>query len=70
MQQKASYIPKTTQDELLECIRQYAEDQIIDEIKAQSVGPKFSVQADEITDMSSREQMGLILRYFERWQAY
>ena len=50
-------------NELLECIRQYVQDQIIDEIKAQSIGPKFSVQADEGTDKSSKEQMGLILRY-------
>ena len=63
MQQKASYISKATQNDLLECIRQYVEDQIIDEIKAKSIGPKFSVQADEVTDMSNKEQMGLILRY-------
>ena len=60
---KASYISKTTPNELLECIRQYVQDQIIDEIKAQSIGPKFNVQADEVTDMSNKEQMGLILRY-------
>ena len=40
----------------------YAQDQIIDEIKVQSIGTKFSVQADEVTDMSNKEQMGLILR--------
>ena len=47
---------------VLECIRQYIQDQIIDEIKAQSIGPKFNIQADEVTDMSNKEQMGLILR--------
>ena len=35
---KAPYISKTTPNELLECIRCYVQDQIIDEIKAQSVG--------------------------------
>ena len=60
---KASYISKTTQNELLECIRQYVQDQIIAEIKAQSIGPKFSVHADAVTDISNKEQMGLILRY-------
>ena len=63
MQQKASYISNTTQNELLECIRQYVQDQVIDEIKAQSIGPKFSAQAGEVSDMSNKEQMGLILRY-------
>ena len=38
------------------------QDQIIDEIKAQSIGPKFCVQADEKTDISNKEQLGLILR--------
>ena len=47
----APYISKTTQNELLECIRQYVQDQVIHEIKAQSIGPKLSVQADEVTDM-------------------
>ena len=60
---KASYISKTTQNELLECIKQYVQDQIIDVVKAQSIGPKFSVYTDEITDMSNKEKMGLILRY-------
>ena len=32
--QKASYFSKPTQNELLECIRQYVQDQIIGEIKA------------------------------------
>ena len=60
---KVSYIPKTKQNELLESTRHYVQDQIIDEIKAQSIGPKFSVQADDVTDMSNKEQIGLTLRY-------
>ena len=32
--------------------------QIKDEIKAQSIGPKFSVHADEFTEMSNKQQMG------------
>ena len=60
---KASYTSETTQNECLECIRQYIQDKIIVNIKTQSIGPKFSIQADEVTDMSNNEQMGLILRY-------
>ena len=45
---KALYISKTTQNKLLECIRQYVQNQIIDEIRAQSIGLKFSVQADKL----------------------
>ena len=60
---KVSFISKTTQNELLECIRQYVQDQIIDEIKAQSIHPKFSVQADEVTNIHNKEEMELMLRY-------
>ena len=63
MQQKSIIHLQTTQKKFIECIRQCVQDQIIDEIKAQPTGPKSSVQADEVTDMSNKEQMGLILRY-------
>ena len=45
-----SYISKTTQTELLYCLKKYILDKIIKDIREQSVGPMFSSQADEVTD--------------------
>ena len=61
----ASYISKTTQNELLVCIKEYIQDVIISEIGSQKIGPKFGIQADEVTDISNREQLGLVLRYLK-----
>ena len=35
------------------------------DIKEQPVGPMFSIQADEVTDISYKEQMALLLRYLK-----
>ena len=59
----ASHISKTTQNELLECIKEYIQDDIISEIRSQKIGPKFGIQVDEVTDISNSEQLGLVLRY-------
>ena len=61
----ASYISKTTQNELLDCIKEYIQDVIISEIGSQKIGPKFGIQADEVTDISNREQLGLVVRYLK-----
>ena len=58
-----SYISKTTQNELLQCIKEYIQDVIISEIRSQKIGPKFAIQADEVTDISNSEQLGLVVRY-------
>ena len=58
----ASYISKTTQNELLDCLKKYILDEIIKEIKEQ---PMFSIQADEVTDISHKEQMALLLKYLK-----
>ena len=50
----ALYIYKKTQNELLYFVKQYILDEIIKHIKEQSVGPIFSIQADEVTDISNR----------------
>ena len=52
----ASYISKTTQNELLECIKEYIHDIIVDEISSQEIGSKYGMQADEVTDVSNSEQ--------------
>ena len=59
----ASYISKTTQNQLLECIKEYVQDVIVNEICSQEIGAKFSIQADEVTDISNSEQLGFVLQY-------
>ena len=54
----ASYISKTTQNELLECIKEYIHDVIISELRSQKIGPKFGIQTDKVTDISNSEQLG------------
>ena len=62
--QNASYISKkTTENQLLNCIQEYIQEQIIDEIKSQAIGAKFNIQADEVTDVRNIEQLTLRLRY-------
>ena len=38
----ASYISKTTQNDLLECIKEYVQDVIVNEISSQEIGSKYS----------------------------
>ena len=64
----ASYISKTTQNQLLDCVKEYVEEVIISEIRAQKIGPKFAILADEVTDISNHEQLGLVLRYMKNGQ--
>ena len=51
----ASYISKTAQNELLECIKEYTHDIIVHEISSQEIGSKYGIQADEVTDVSNSE---------------
>jgi hypothetical protein len=37
----------------------------VDEIKGQPAEPFYGIQADEATDTSNREQLGLVLRYMK-----
>ncbi len=60
-----TYISKTGQNQFLEVIKEYMQDKIIGEVMSQPgiVGPIYSYQADEVTDISMKEQLGLILQY-------
>ena len=49
-----SYISKTTPTELLDCVNKYTLDEIIKDMKERAVGPIFSIQADEVTDISNK----------------
>ena len=59
----ASYISKTMQNELLECISKYVQNVIVFKSSSQEIGTKYSIQADEVdlTDISNNEHLGLVL---------
>ncbi len=59
----ATYTSKTSQNELLLCIKEYLQRYIIQDVKAQDIGPYYSYQCDEVTDSSNWEQLGIVLRY-------
>ncbi|XP_068704128.1 52 kDa repressor of the inhibitor of the protein kinase-like [Montipora foliosa] len=61
----AKYTSKTAQNDLLLCIKRYTQGKIIDKVKVQPHGPLFGVQADEVTDVSNKEQLGVVLRYLQ-----
>ena len=54
---------KHPQNEQFECIKEYVHDVIIDEVKEQYIGPKFSTQADEFAGISNSEHLGLLPQY-------
>ena len=49
----ATYISKTSQHDLLECVKSFIQDKIVREIQSQSACPYFSIMADEVTDTSN-----------------
>ena len=59
----ASYISKTTQNELIECCDQTIKENLLQDIKK---GQYYSVIADEASDTSNKEQMSLVLRFVDR----
>ena len=59
----ATYLSKTTQNELLLCIKDFIQSKIVDEVKNQSIGPLYGIMADEVTDTCNKEQLGLVLCY-------
>lgn len=61
----ASYISKTTQNDLLQCIMDFIQERIAEEIKSQDSGPYYGLIADEVTDCSNWEQLGVVVRYLK-----
>ena len=59
----ATSISKTTQNELLLCIKDFIQLKIVNEVKNLSIIPQYGILADEVTDTSNKEQLGLVLRY-------
>lgn len=61
----ATYVSKMTQNELLQCMRQYTQDSITTQVKASGF---YGISADEVTDVSNWEQIGLVVRYLHNNQ--
>ena len=59
----ASYISKTTQNELIECCGQIIKESLLQDIKESQY---YSVIADEASDTSNKEQMSLVLRFVDK----
>ena len=59
----ASYVSKTSQNELLLCVKDYLQAKIVQEIKDQKIGINYAILADEVSDIANWEQLGLVLRY-------
>ncbi|KAL5012536.1 hypothetical protein ScPMuIL_011087 [Solemya velum] len=58
-----SYISRTTQNQLLDCIREYIGGVTVEEIKGQPDDPYYGLSADEVTDCSNWEQLGIMVLY-------
>ena len=59
----ATYDSKTSQNDLLLCMKQYIQNVIIGAVKSQQFGPYYGIVCDEVSDLSNWEQLGLILRF-------
>ena len=59
----ATYVSKTTQNELIECCGKVILDKILSEIKSNQY---FSIMADELLDNSNKEQLSLVIRYVDQ----
>ncbi len=55
----AQYASKRAQNDFKACIQ----DRIIQEIKAQQIGAKYGLIADEVRDEVNVEQLEIVLRY-------
>ena len=63
---RETYISKTAQNELLLCIGNLIRNEIVADIKKSKF---FSVIADEVTDVSNWEQLGIVFRYVKDGEA-
>ena len=59
----SAYRSKTIQNELIDCCGDFVKDQIIKEIKDAKF---FSILADEVADLTNKEQMPLALRFVDK----
>uniref|UniRef100_H3B3J7 HAT C-terminal dimerisation domain-containing protein n=1 Tax=Latimeria chalumnae TaxID=7897 RepID=H3B3J7_LATCH len=59
-EKNATYISKTAQNQLLDCFKDYLQYEIVKEVKEQPFKPYFGVMADEVSDISNWEQLGIV----------
>ena len=59
----ATYFSKVKQNELLGYIKDPIQNQIVVDINNQIGGPYYGISDDEVTNCSSWEQLGIVLRY-------
>ena len=52
-ERSATYLSKSSQNELLLCIKEYIQQEIVNDIENQKDGPFFGLSADEVTDVSN-----------------
>ena len=57
------YTSKTTQNDLLGCIKEFIQRKIYEEVASQPCGPLFGIQIDEVTNSANIEELGIILQY-------
>ena len=58
-----TYLAKTTQNDLLSCIKDFIRLEIVNDIQYQTEGHFLGISADEVTDVSNLEQLGIVGRY-------
>ena len=64
-----TYLSKTTQNDLLGCIKDFIQSETVNDIQNQREGPFFGISADEFTDVLNWEQLGIVVRYDRNCQA-
>lgn len=64
-QKNATYLSNNSQNDLLDCIKEFIQSEIVKDVKAQPIGPLFGIEADEVRDSSNWEQLGIVLRYLK-----
>ena len=61
----ATYVSKTSQNQLLDCMKEFIQSKIVSNVKNQAVGALYGIMADEVTDVGNWEQLGILLRYVD-----
>lgn len=58
----ATYISKTSQNKLIKCCGDVITDELITAIRKAEY---YSILADEVSDVSNKEQLSLVIRFFD-----
>ena len=64
----AIYLSKTNQNDLLSCIQDFIQSEIVNDIENQTEELPFGISADEVTDVSNWKQLGIVVRYVRNCQ--